>query len=771
VTTPAGGRRIAVRRRPLLLIGAPSLVIAVAAFLAAPKGAGGIAFVGVVVLGLVGLVVGPSLRRAEPRGPWRLMALAGLFFLVGLALRIGVLPRGRGLLESPDLWVIVGYLTTLWALLRMLSSTAKGSGRLAALDAMIVTSGASLGFFSAEVGPHLGLDAHRYDLYALAINMLYPVLDAALLSITVHLAFRTSRRSPALGMLLGAFTTWLVADMTYVVLWHFRPGTTSPYIEALFMVSFALAGAAATHPSVTELARPATATQAPARSGRSVVLLTLLVPAGAAVMMPTSGRLDATVRVALLSLVLLAVFLRMMYTVKALRKAEEDALHQALHDPLTGLANRAAFLVALRERIASPEGAAEGVSVVCLDADRFKLVNDTWGHPVGDELILMLARRLRGKVQAGDELFRLGGDEFVVIARGGTPAVARTVAERLLTIAEEPLVLSGGQRIVMTASIGVAQAAAWADADADALVRDADIALYTAKDSGRATWVQFDQSLRSSIEHRVRLADELRAAVTAGEVRPHYQAIMTGPGYGSVAGFEALARWTHPEDGPVSPAEFIPVAEDTGLIVEIGDLMLRQACHQLMTWRRATGRDLHVSVNLSATQIARSDVPRLVREALGESELPAHALWIEITESLLMTNRTAAAAVLEQLAGLGVVLCIDDFGTGYSSLSYLKDFPVQVVKVDRSFVRQLTTDAKSRGVTRAIIEMVNALELTGVVAEGVELPEQAEALEGMGCTWGQGFLWARPMAPDAVAEQVLGLPAPVARPAATRAPA
>ena len=768
-TTPRPGRGTPPGRRRLLLAAAV-LAAFVGVYLAWPSGIGGLAFVVVATAGLVALTLGPALRHAQPRGAWRFMTAAGVLFLVGLALRLGLLPAGAALLASPDLWTVAGYLCALSSLARLLSHAAKGSGRLAAIDATIVTSGAALGFFSAEVGPHLGLSG-RDDLATVALNVLYPVLDAALLAFTGHLAFRTSRRSPAMALLLAGMTTWLLADMGYVVLWHFAPYTTSPWLNAVFMVTYSLIGAAASHASVADLASPASATQAPAGSGRSVLLLTLLVPAGTAIVIPVSGWPDAAVRVTLLSLVLLGVYLRMMNTIDALQQAEEDALHQALHDPLTGLPNRAAFLAALRERLASPEGAAEGVSVVCLDADRFKLVNDTWGHPVGDELILMLARRLRGKVQAGDELFRLGGDEFVVIARGGTPEVARTVAERLLTIAEEPLVLSGGQRIVMTASIGVAQAAAGADADADALVRDADIALYTAKDSGRATWVQFDQSLRSSIEHRVRLADELRAAVTAGEVRPHYQAIMTGPGYGCVAGFEALARWTHPEDGPVSPAEFIPVAEDTGLIVEIGDLMLRQACHQLMTWRRATGRDLHVSVNLSATQIARSDVPRLVREALGESGLPAHALWIEITESLLMTNRTAAAAVLEQLAGLGVVLCIDDFGTGYSSLSYLKDFPVQVVKVDRSFVRQLTTDAKSRGVTRAIIEMVNALELTGVVAEGVELPEQAEALEGMGCTWGQGFLWARPMPPDAVAEQVLGLPAPVARPAATRAPA
>jgi diguanylate cyclase (GGDEF)-like protein len=747
-----------VRRHLLLTVGGPALAAAVAAFLLMPTGVGGLAYVGVAVIGLLGLVLGPGLRRAEPRRPWRLLAVGGLFFLVGLALRLGVLPKNAGILGSPDLWVVIGYLTTLCALFGLLSSTAKGSGRLAAIDAMIVTSGVALGFFSAEVGPYLGQASRGHDLYLLAINVLYPILDAALLSITVHLAFRTSRRSPAMVMLIVAFSTWLVADLTYVVLWHFEPGKTSHYIEALFMVTFALAGAAAGHPSVVDLASPAGATQAPTRGGRSVLLLTLLVPAGAAIWVPASGWVDALVRVTLLSMVLLAVHLRLMYTVTALRKAEEDALHQALHDPLTGLPNRAAFLAALRDRLSDPHDGVQGLSVACLDADRFKLINDTWGHPVGDELIHSLSQRLLTKIRPVDRLFRLGGDEFVVLAPGGTPDAATEIAERLLTISDEPLALSGGQKIVMTASVGIAQAAAGVPTDADSLVRDADIALYSAKDAGRDTWVLFDQSLRSSIEHRVRLADDLRDAVSAGKVLPHYQALMGGPGYGEIRGFEALARWTDPHRGAVSPAEFIPVAEDTGLIVDIGELMIRQSCHHLVAWRRATGLDLHVSVNLSATQIMRSDVPRVVREALAESTLPPGALWLEITESLLMTDRDTATALLEELADIGVVLCIDDFGTGYSSLSYLKDFPVHVVKVDRSFIRHLTTDDKSRGVTRAIIEMAKALELTGVVAEGVETPEQAKLLESLGCTWGQGFLWAKPLPPEAVVTDVLGLP-------------
>jgi diguanylate cyclase len=753
----AGGRR-------LLVPGVGALGTAVTAlYLLHPQGIGGVAFLVTAVAGFAGLALGPGLRRARPRGPWLSMAAAAFLFIIGLTLRTGVLPSSGSLVASPDLWTILGYFAALRSLAGLLSHAVTGSGRLAAVDAVIVTSGAALGFFSAEVGPHLREAADAAALTTTALHVVYPVLDAALLSFTVHLAFRTSGRSPSMVLFLAAMTTWLIADIGYVAFWHFHPFTTSPYLNAIFLLTYGLMGAAATHPTVVDLAAPATATQAPARSGRTILLLTLLVPAGTAVVVPVSGGVDALIRVVLLSLTLIAVVRRMTLTVDALRDAEEAALHQALHDPLTGLPNRAAFLAAVRDTL-SGLSAGEVLSLICLDADRFKLVNDTWGHPAGDELIRQLAHRLTGKIRADDRLFRLGGDEFVVIPGGATPEAAERVAQRLLTVSSEPFQLSGGQRITVTASVGVARVDASGERDADALMRDADIALYTAKDRGRDRWVRFDESLRSSVQRRVTLADALGEAVAEGQIVPHYQAIMTGPGFGAIDGFEALARWTHPDLGVVNPAEFIPVAEDTGLIVEIGELMLRQACHQLVAWRRVSGEDLHVSVNLSAAQLARIDVPTMVHEALEEAALPPEALWLEITESLLMADRGGASDVLRRLVDLGVTLCIDDFGTGYSSLSYLHDFPVDIVKVDRAVIHQLGRNARSTGVTRAIVEMVKALDLRGVVAEGVETPEQAAFLEDIGCRWGQGFLWARPIPTESVQQLFDARPSRLVRP-------
>jgi diguanylate cyclase (GGDEF)-like protein len=736
----------------LRLFAGPLLALAILLYLLRPEGVGGLAFLAVAGLGLTGLMIGPAFRQARPRAPFAFLAVAAGCLGTGLVLRF--FPSAASRLGSPDLYSIAGYLAAVVALWLMVGATTQGAGRLAALDAMIVSFSAGLGFFSAEIGPHLL--SGSADLAAVALNVLYPVLDSALLSLTVHLAFRTVRRSPSLIMLLAGFTTWLIGDMIYTVVWHFHPGMLSRWPNALFMITYGLMGMAAWHASVRNLAVPAVATKAPTRSGRSVLIIALLVPAAIAILVPVSGLADGLLRVVLLAAVLLCIYLRMTQTAEALHRAEQAALHRALHDPLTGLPNRSAFLADLRRRCAQP--GETGLSVVSLDVDRFKQVNDTWGHPAGDELLRRLAERLRTRIRPGDRLYALGGDAFALIAEGASVPVAEALAQPLLTLSHQALLLDAGQSITVSASVGVAQAGPGEPAEAVALIRDADIALHAAKDAGRATWVLFDESLSRSIGHRVRLAEALRRAVAEHRIEPHYQVIMGGPGFATITGFEALARWTDPELGPVSPVEFIPVAEDTGLIVDIGELMLRQACAQLVGWRRLTGRDdLHISVNLSAAQITGCDVPGLVRDVLAETGLPAPALWLEITESLLVADRETTVRILDELDALGVVLCVDDFGTGYSSLSYLTDFPVHVVKIDRSFVRRMLSDPRSRAVTGTIIEMARGLRFRGVVAEGVETAEASALLEEMGCTWGQGFLWARPLPPEAVGGQLLGI--------------
>jgi EAL domain-containing protein (putative c-di-GMP-specific phosphodiesterase class I) len=255
----------------------------------------------------------------------------------------------------------------------------------------------------------------------------------------------------------------------------------------------------------------------------------------------------------------------------------------------------------------------------------------------------------------------------------------------------------------------------------------------------------FDDSLRDRIYDRLLLAEDLRGAVGRGEIDAHFQPIHGGHDYGRLVGFEALARWNHPDRGMVSPGVFVPLAEDTGTIIEIGEFMMRRACAQLAVWRAASGAELHVSVNVSLAQITRSDVASMVEAALLDSGLPAHAVWVEITESLIAERSDVVVGTLKRLKALGVTLALDDFGTGYSSLSCIADFPIDVVKVDRSFVSRLPHDTRTTALTQVIIEMVHSLGLTGVVAEGVEEPEQGAALAGMGCTWVQGWLYGRPV--------------------------
>jgi diguanylate cyclase (GGDEF)-like protein len=383
------------------------------------------------------------------------------------------------------------------------------------------------------------------------------------------------------------------------------------------------------------------------------------------------------------------------------------------------------------------------VIVLCLDADRFTQINDTWGHPAGDELLCAFADRLLATVRAGGATFRTSGDEFAVVITGRDPGAGPALAAQIMAAGREALFLSGDRKVELTATIGVAHARP-GEITPTELLRNADTALYRAKQDGRASLTVFDESLRTQVYDRLMLAVDLRAAVAEGLIEAHFQPIHGGPGFGELIGFEALARWNDPLRGPISPAVFVPLAEDTGSIIEIGEFMLRRACRQLAEWRRLTGADLHVSVNVSQVQIMRSDVAATVASALSDSGLPAEAVWLEITESLLAERDEVVLGTLRRLKELGVTLALDDFGTGYSSLSCIGDFPIDVVKVDRSFVMRLGQDARTTALTQVIIDMVRSLGLTGVVAEGVETAEQAELLERMGCTWGQGWLFGRP---------------------------
>ena len=442
------------------------------------------------------------------------------------------------------------------------------------------------------------------------------------------------------------------------------------------------------------------------------------------------------------------------------KRAEERLVHDAFHDALTGLPNRALF----RERLELAVKRARRhpdyrYAVLFLDLDRFKLVNDSLGHHFGDRLIVEAARRLvrclrhdtllplppGARSPGEDTLARLGGDEFTILLDDiREDSDAFRVAERLQAALQEPFVLDGHE-VVTSASIGVVTNGSADGADSvDALLRNADAAMYRAKANGRARAELFDTTMHAQAMARLRLEAELRRALEREEFRLVYQPIIELSS-GGVAGFEALVRWQHPTRGLVSPMEFIPVAEECGLILPLGDWVLRTACAQLRAWQSAfpaAGR-MTMSVNIAARQFAQPDLLERVRRVLAETGLAASCLKLEITESAAMGNAARTQEVLQALHALGVRLSIDDFGTGYSSLSYLRRFPLQTLKIDRSFIDGMDREQESREIVRGIIALATTLGMD-VVAEGAETAAQVEHLRELSCGFGQGYFFQRP---------------------------
>ncbi len=428
------------------------------------------------------------------------------------------------------------------------------------------------------------------------------------------------------------------------------------------------------------------------------------------------------------------------------RKAlERDLTRQAFEDSLTGMPNRALFHDRAEHALARNLREGGRVSLLLVDLDDFKMINDSLGHPAGDCLIKVTAERIRKQMRPADTLARLGGDEFAVLVEECTEEQATMLASRLLTAIRQPVRLED-RDLVCTASIGVASVVAGEDAaDTGNLLRDADLAMYAAKAAGRDQYALFDPSMYVDILREADERAELERALIEGEFTVHYQPIVDLP-TSELIGVEALVRWDHPERGLVGPGKFIPLAETTGLIVPLGRLVLEQACAQLAVWCQQfpIARQLRMSVNLSARQFQDPGLVEDVSRILTTSGVNPGKIVLEITESLLMQDLEATVSMLNRLKSLGLRLAIDDFGTGYSSLSYLKRFPVDILKIDRSFVEGIITHGENATLAEAVVQLGQALQLQ-TVAEGIETDEQWSTLRELGCDFGQGFLFARPM--------------------------
>ena len=423
---------------------------------------------------------------------------------------------------------------------------------------------------------------------------------------------------------------------------------------------------------------------------------------------------------------------------------ERQLSHQALHDPMTGLPNRALLDDRLSHALRHSE-VPESIAVLFLDVDRLKLVNDTLGHSAGDQVLITLAARLRDAIRPGDTLARFGGDEFVIVCEGlQRMDEAEHLADRLRAAVALPVEVVGTV-VSLTTSIGIVFGKG--GTTPEMLLREADAAMYEAKVLGRGRHQVFDHSLQARAEDRLGMDGDLRLALDRGELWIAYQPIVEMRSR-RLAGVEALLRWDHPVRGPVPPSAFIPVAEESGLIVPLGQFVLDGACRQLSDWR-ADGVDLRLSVNISRRQLAHPDLLDHVSGALADSGLPPDRLCLDLTESALIADASRAHLVLDQFKHLGCDLSVDDFGTGYSSLAYIHRFPIDELKIDRSLVSDVSTGAGTSSLVAAIVSMAKTLSLR-VVAEGVETLDQVAALEAIGCELVQGFYFARPERPQII---------------------
>ncbi|GAA3445279.1 hypothetical protein Pve01_58640 [Planomonospora venezuelensis] len=695
--------------------------------------------------------------------PWRLLCVAAVSAWLSTTLAWGV---GWVWLEIPgsmDLYragTLATYALSLVAL-TMLSLRAEGSRGAGLLDAGIIAVCVAMPLWTFLIGPLI--DASGRTGADLAFAVAIPVIDLFAVGILLRLAF-DNRRAPWLRLLGAAYLSLFAGDGAYLV--DQVAGRSSGAAATLGWLGFSvLSGAAVLHPDAAgrRLRTPVVSSRGRVMAFLGLALLSPLVSGLGHASLESSGSghfFDGLMNTALTVMLAVLLVLRLNTLARlaeersaelgvALRRQEalqRSLSHRALHDPLTGLANRTLLSQSLEHTIIA-SSSLPGIrppALLLLDLDGFKDVNDTFGHPIGDELLTHVARRLNTVEAPGRILARLGGDEFALLLPEATPEEALALARRVLTAVRAPYRLEA-RELHLTTSIGIL-AGLGVDSPSEAL-RNADLALYAAKNAGKDQIAVFEPGLRDAQLERTRLTAELRRALAGDEFTLNYQPVVNLID-GDICGVEALLRWTPTGGRPVRPDIFIPVAEETGLIVPIGRWVLEQACADARRWHERYG--ISVAVNVSGRQLREDGFGAMVLETLVRHELPEGALTLEITESMLLATTPAETqrliGVLDALREHGVRIALDDFGTGYSSLAYLRTLPVDVLKIDRSFTIALTEEGphQTQAFTKAIMELSASLHLDTVV-EGVETSEQAALLQQMGRPLAQGYLFSPPV--------------------------
>lgn len=692
-----------------------------------------------------------GVARHRPAPSWPLTVLATAVATSGFttsgrpAFELATHPLNDPTLH--DLVAFAAYLAGAAALLALIRHQGRRQFVDVLLDAGVV---AAVGYVCAWVlwlSPGLGLTTGGAPpLTSQALLAAYPA--AALFVAVAATRLAGKRHTFAASSLVTATVALLVAEaFRLATALTVLPGGAQATAVAAYGLAFTAIGAAALHPTVVELGRTQEQSVTSERARRIVVSGAMLLPG---LLLLAVDRWDDLDRIALGSVVLaisVLVVARLERAVANVRTSAALLVRQATHDPLTGLPGRGHLPEVVSKVEASAHEHGGSLAAVLIDLDRFHRINESFGHEVGDQLLIEIASRLRGQVREEDGLVRLGADEFLVVARVAAPGDAQVLAQRLLRVFDTPST-SAGARIYVTAAVGVAQCGD--GPGVSQLVRHASAAAARAKQQGPGTVTVYDPTFGTDTRRSLAVESALRGAVDRRELTVAYQPQVQLDD-GSVVGAEALVRWEHPELGRVSPEEFIPVAETTGLVAEIGSFVLDQACEQLALTDATLGQGAlpRISVNASAVQLASPGFAALVSHTLDRHGLAPERLMIEITETALLEPTATVAAELDALRATGVALALDDFGTGYSSLSYLSRERVNEVKVDRSFTAGLIEGGDLATLVATILAMARSMRIEAVV-EGVETEEQAAALRDLGCPTAQGYLYAAPLTSDAL---------------------
>ncbi|NLT54267.1 MAG: EAL domain-containing protein [Actinomycetales bacterium] len=689
---------------------------------------------------LAGLVLGPHLHQPETRAPWRLFTGAAVFFILGVSLIPWTVSSDVILISSPT-FSTVGFILAILGLLVM----ARSRGRLdryACLDGGIVAVGVGAVSIVLLALPAASISSR--PTWLSIMSGLYPSYDIVILFLLLHLGFTTAGRLVSYRALTLAVVSLLIGDLGYAWIGvqgeYFGP----KYLDLPYLIAYTFLGISALHPSMTRM----TSLESRPVQAWSWRRLTLLLPALAApgLLVLFHDGLHGVQRIITAVAYLVCVVLLMARALRAVHgyaKAQEVLRHQSTHDGLTGLPNRRALTMTVKNTLVTREIGHENVWMTALDLDGFRYINDGWGHRTGDQVLLEVARRIKSELPGEAFLARTGGDEFAFV-RVCTQDEAVELAAHLRDLMREPIE-ADLMDFVVTVSVGLASATG--RRGAIELVRDVDTALSKAKSEGRDRWVVFGEEMRERVRDRVELELSLRTALHKEQLWVGFQPIvdMTSE---KIIGCEALLRWNHPTRGLVPPGDFIPIAEETGLITDIGTWVLGEAARSAARWL-STGLvpdDFFVSVNVSTRQLSEGLI-ETVSAVLQETLLPPGSLCLEITESAMLEHSETTVAVLEQVRGLGVKLAMDDFGTGYSSLSYLSKLPITEVKLDRSFVENLDGETTDYAIVRAVLALTGALRVN-LIAEGVETVAQRDILTDMGVLRGQGWLWGKAVKAD-----------------------